>query len=371
MRVLPFGPDAPSGLRELVTIQMGLITKRFTNADRNITVDTETWQTLPGCDVTGFQMASDGTAGNLDVVLNAVEGGLFEPGDGLRGIVDEWPITVALVNPADPSSTFTLLSGTLVGSVEEDALGRVILAANGPLRQIQQWPLCEHFSLICRADLGDDWCKIPILLHKDRAHYDIQRSTDYIRLDTNAGILTEAGVTAVTQVFGRVRVSSGGTIDDYGNVYFECTTSGTTGASEPSWPTTPGSTVVDGTVTWTCRNAWFRSARAEALDSYTIQLSSFNDDRADDNLWFVDGGIFFRTGALADYPKATIKAWDPDTQRLTLFLPLLPDDVPAGTECEVHPGCNLTRVDCFEKFNNIVNGRFETFVPPPDAIFSI
>lgn len=32
---------------------------------------------------------------------------------------------------------------------------------------------------------------------------------------------------------------------------FRCTTAGTTGATEPTWPTTIGATVTDGTVTWT------------------------------------------------------------------------------------------------------------------------
>lgn len=35
--------------------------------------------------------------------------------------------------------------------------------------------------------------------------------------------------------------------------HYECTTAGTSGSSEPSWPTTPGQTVNDGTVVWTCR----------------------------------------------------------------------------------------------------------------------
>jgi hypothetical protein len=37
------------------------------------------------------------------------------------------------------------------------------------------------------------------------------------------------------------------------NYCYECTTGGTTAAAQPTWPTTIGGTVVDGTVTWTCR----------------------------------------------------------------------------------------------------------------------
>lgn len=45
-----------------------------------------------------------------------------------------------------------------------------------------------------------------------------------------------------------------------GNLY-RVTTAGTTGGTQPTWPTTIGGTVVDGTVTWTCeKGPWYINA---------------------------------------------------------------------------------------------------------------
>lgn len=43
---------------------------------------------------------------------------------------------------------------------------------------------------------------------------------------------------------------------------YEVTTAGTTGSTEPTWPTTVGNTVTDGTVVWTCRNNYAISDNA-------------------------------------------------------------------------------------------------------------
>ena len=40
----------------------------------------------------------------------------------------------------------------------------------------------------------------------------------------------------------------------YNNHIYECTTAGTSGATEPTWGTTDGGTTSDGSVTWTCRS---------------------------------------------------------------------------------------------------------------------
>ena len=55
--------------------------------------------------------------------------------------------------------------------------------------------------------------------------------------------------------------------------FYEVTTAGTTAATEPVWPTTVGATVVNGTVTWTCRASTVTLATAQTVG--TINFTGF------------------------------------------------------------------------------------------------
>ena len=58
------------------------------------------------------------------------------------------------------------------------------------------------------------------------------------------------------------------------NYRYRCTTAGTSGSSPPTWPTTVGQTVTDGTVTWTCASKIAEIAWDDVFNGLSIDLSS-------------------------------------------------------------------------------------------------
>ncbi len=83
---------------------------------------------------------------------------------------------------------------------------------------------------------------------------------------------------------------------DLGNVYYECTTSGTTAGSRPTFDPNPGSETIDDTVVWTAREAWTRTGTVDAVTDNRIFNTLIDEDRAVDG-WFQFGALTFETGA--------------------------------------------------------------------------
>jgi len=54
---------------------------------------------------------------------------------------------------------------------------------------------------------------------------------------------------------------------------YECTTAGTSGTAEPTWPTTAGTTVTDNTAVWTCRSP---NLVGSAIDTKLSEMYSFD-----------------------------------------------------------------------------------------------
>jgi hypothetical protein len=75
-------------------------------------------------------------------------------------------------------------------------------------------------------------------------------------------------------------------------LYYQATVAGTSGGTEPTWPTTLGNTVVDGTVTWTCRGTY--NAYVDEFWALPFEIPSS---------WIAEIYTEMNTRALNTYPK--------------------------------------------------------------------
>jgi hypothetical protein len=66
--------------------------------------------------------------------------------------------------------------------------------------------------------------------------------------------------------------------------YYECTATGISGGAQPTWPTTPGATVADGGVTWTCRrkqidvSAWVHIPNSFSSGGFRFHVWETSDE---------------------------------------------------------------------------------------------
>lgn len=273
MRSFPFSPDAATGLPALITITRGTQTIRFTTYHEAITIGGNTWQPGPGATITGITYPSDGSPSTADIQI--FTGTIIPPGDGARGIYDGWPIKIEIFDPDNIGlGTFDLMPNSTIYNIAEDVRGIMVISVNGALAFTRR-ATTEHYSMTCRATLGDARCKVDL-------------------------------------------------------------------------------------------STFTSSVTGQATGAFAITLDSMPDSRASDPTFFVLGTVLIKSGALNGFPAIPIRAWDPATKIITTFLAVSLTDIPAGTSMDVAAGCDFTRETCFSKFNNIINGRFETFVPPSD-----
>ncbi|TGT76706.1 MULTISPECIES: DUF2163 domain-containing protein [unclassified Mesorhizobium] len=140
-----------------------------------------------------------------------------------------------------------------------------------------------------------------------------------------------------------------------GIYWFKATVAGTSGASEPTWPTTLGGTVVDGTVTWTAIRARRLIGTVTSSPNRTTivatGISIVND-------YFGEGFITFQTGLNA----GDIRRVKSDNGTGTLVIHQAAyDDIAIGDTFEALVGCRHRRVeDCITKHDNAANSRTKT-----------
>lgn len=352
MRTFPFTPSSAQGIHALVTVYQPNATLRVTTAPWDIAYGGNTWIAQGAVNLTQVQFNGDGTATSADVRIASNSAGPIKPGMGSRGLLDGLNIQVQLFDLKNPAAgLFELIPGATVGSVSEDTNGNIILAVQGRLA-LMGAPMTEVHTMVCRARLGDSRCRMPMIVS------DVKRGQAYI-LQADQG-LANSGLWGPDQSW--VRKKEGGLYNDRS---YECTTAGTTHATiAPTYPTTIGATVTDGTAVFTCRQAYLVASTGQALDVYNIQLDTDVWANLPSVLDFALGMIIPRTGPLKD-TRIQIKAYDEGTKIITTWEPYATNNFPPGTEFEVHPGCDRT-VEACQSYGNIKNMRATPYAPNSD-----
>lgn len=197
----------------------------FTDLDSDLLVDGNTYKASLGLRASAVANNAGLDVDNLDVDGFFDDDSLTEQ-DLRAGLFDYAEIKVFLVNWSD------LTQGIL--KIRRGRIGEVIFTQHGffkaelrGLTQALQQKIGELYAPECRADLGDNRCKVPIG-------------------DNSTGVTFWAPNTTYAEG-DRVMYDFGGSgTARLGNIFFECTTPGASLGSPPSWNITVGGTTVEG-----------------------------------------------------------------------------------------------------------------------------
>jgi hypothetical protein len=324
---------------------------RIAEANEPITVIDEALTYFP---LAGFQLSAGkwtvgGEAASMQIDAAMSIGGTFDLYEVVDGFFDSAAVEVHLVDRANPATKGLVFSGriepvsfgALHNEVSFDVRGHAVKA---------KWPFSWTFGPMCRTELGSKLCRIPLRPPP------VARNRIYVTQATSDG-----------WGYIDIRVSSNNTDDPetFEDVYFECTTAGTSHASiQPTYDFTVGNTTTDGTAVFTCRNAWTRYAKVAAVTSeFNFTLDRDPDPRAVDG-WFNMGGFRMYDGYSASR-SFQIGNWVESTRTITTYKPLGAANnstlIAAGDALEIWRGCDFTIATCAGVFANSLNFRGEPY----------
>lgn len=332
-----FGNDLMTGAPTLlytITRVDGTV-ERVTAAARDITIGGLTWSRLAGLRAGVRTTRVDGTPPRMGFWAQLGGSPPLRLRDVARGLYEKARVEIDLTSQRSPAIRDFVFDGFMLGEPEWDATGVTFFDLIS-LYAVPRDLFVPKFTLMCRHQFGD-WrnCHVAVFPTSTFPHtFPTWLSDPPPRNWTIAG--THAG---------RYRFDSAGTPEDFRNVYLESPTGGITAAVEPTFTSTVGDVIIDGTVTWVVRNAWARAARVAAVnDAQSITLDRLPDPRAAGNSAHFDPLKFwFATG---EYKNRGFKgaAWDSDTLTLQTYLPC--PLVAVGDWIEITPDCNKTLTAC-------------------------
>lgn len=350
MRTCPFDLSKATALARIVSIVASNRSLYFTDAQQDVTIDGQLYVSEPGCMASTISYNNDGTVANSEIIVSSDTDGQLKPQDATFGFYDGATVVMSLIDPTQPTAgAMRLLSG-YIGNIKETREGMVSFEARSVLMRARSIVM-EAFGPMCRANFGDDRCKMPAL------PADIARNTAYILGDPRNYDHVNSG-------WGRVRIGSAGDPSDYQNFVWQCTQAGTTAGSAPVYSGPLGNEITDGTAKFTATDSWTRYAKIDSIvNNHSVFLDRQPDPRDIDG-WYSQGVLILRSG-LNFNVSLPISNYVQSGHQVLFFLDIS-EIIVGGEWIEIITGCNKQPTTCFSKFDNIKNAREEEFVPGRD-----
>jgi hypothetical protein len=218
----------------------------FTSFDSDLLVDGINYSSTAGFTRSAIQTGSAGQVDNVDLVGFFAEDAITER-DLKNGLFDYASIYLFCVNWADLSQGICRLRRGWIGECTRTPAGIFHAELRGLTQALVQEFGFEYMP-ICRADLGDNLCRVPIK--------------------------PAAWQPGVTVSKGDVRQASTRDTDDLLVAIFEAQNAGTTGTTEPAWSTAIGSTTSDNGISWLSKPYWRGIGTVTGLIDHKAFISS-------------------------------------------------------------------------------------------------
>ena len=315
---------------------------RFTDHDRDLVVEGEVYEASAGYSRTAIANDAGMGVDNLDV--EGVFDSVAVTEEELRaGLFDRAEVRIFLINWADPAMGILRLRRGWFGEAVLTEQGVFRTELRGLTQALSQ-RIGELYSPECRADFGDQRCRVPVW-PAEVARETAYAIGDHVRVATGPGSGSAA----------------------FQNRLYRCVVAGTTAAEAPVYDTTLDVETVDGSAVFEAMEAWSRSGAVVDVIDRTTFTATIDEPRAADG-WFAGGVLTWETGANAGR-AIEVKSWTQATSQIELLLPPGYPIAPGDT-FRIHPGCDKRLDTCSDRFANVLNFRGEPYVPGQDLLMS-
>lgn len=304
---------------------------------------TQTYTPEDGVELSTGRLSADLSVDNVDVV-GIIDTDRLTHEDLHRGRYDNGEITIFEVDWQNPGSGQWIHFAGPMGKLEThgDEYTVELLSWMAGLRRVISSTITEQ----CRKSFGS-------LTRAQERKPNAPCGVDLNPSEWQASTAYAATHDKDRTVGDRVKPTT------HNGYWFRCIEAGTSDAAEPTWPTTVGATIVDGTVTWEAERALSFPGTVTAVTNerkFTASGISVETD------YFSMGHIEWLTGDNVGRGQNSPVATDDGAGGIVIYRPVL-KPIQIGDTFTIFAGCNKSHARCVE-LKNQWNNNGVLYVPP-------